>query len=208
MSSSDDGQRTHTSPILPASPYSSSAAPSPDASSISPPPAVSAASSPSSVSAVTSRSKHSDHTGAIVGGVIGGFALFLLIAIGTILLRRRLRARRTAPSAEFMDIARGATPGRTPTPGFVRVEGTTTPSGDRFLPLARQGSLADDGDDDRPPMFTPGAYTDPVFEKVRVAAAMREEYEGRSSLAHEEESVEEGHGANGDEKVGQYTWAM
>ncbi|KAL1947702.1 hypothetical protein VTO73DRAFT_13426 [Trametes versicolor] len=163
--------------------------------------------------------KHHDHTGAIVGGVIGGLAFLLLTTVATILLYRRMRARRTAPSAEFIDFARGTTPG----PGPVRMEGTTTPSGDRLLPLARQGSL--DDTDDCPPAFTPGVYGDPVLEKVQAAAAMREQYQRRESypaaqadykeplehseLGHEDESMEvgteEGYGFGGDEKAG-YAW--
>lgn len=171
----------------------------------------------------TASSKHRDHTGAIVGGVIGGLAFFLLVTICAMLLRRRRRAQRTAPSAEFMGIVRGTTPGPAPTPAFARVEGSATPSGDRLLPLP----LADDGhghdDEEHPPLFTPGAYVDPVFEKVRAAAAMREEYEGRSSTAYghepeeesaasevyedcrsstvyEEDGIEKGYGLDGEEK--------
>ncbi|EIW60516.1 uncharacterized protein TRAVEDRAFT_70877 [Trametes versicolor FP-101664 SS1] len=168
-----------------------------------------------------SSSKHSNHTGAIVGGVIGGLAFLLFATVATSLLCRRMRARRTAPSAEFMDLARGTTPG----PGPVRMEGTTTPSGDHLLPLARQGSLGDE--DDRPPAFTPGVYGDPVLEKVHAAAALREQYQRRDSYAaaqadykeplgdsevgHEDESTEvgteEGYGLGWDEKAG-YAWAM
>ncbi|KAL1947705.1 hypothetical protein VTO73DRAFT_13429 [Trametes versicolor] len=129
-----------------------------------------------------------------------------------------MRARRTAPSAEFMDIVRGTTPGPVPASGAMRAEGTTTPSGDRLLGL-------EDGDDERSPAFISGAYGDPVFEKVQAAAAMREqyqrhdshaaaqvEYEGeKSDVGHEDESTEagteEGYGFDGDEKAG-YTWAI
>ncbi|OJT08945.1 hypothetical protein TRAPUB_155 [Trametes pubescens] len=175
-----------------------------------------------STAALTSSDKHSNHTGAIVGGVIGGLAFLLLAIVAATLLYRRMRARRTAPSAEFMDLARSET---TPGPNPVRMEGTTTPSGDRLLPLARQDSLGDD--DDRPPGFAPGAYADPVLEKVQAAAALREQYErrdsyaaaqadhkeglGHSEVGHDDErtevGTEEGYGLDGNEKAG-YTWAM
>lgn len=182
--------------------------------------------SSSTSSSLASSSKHSNHTGTIVGGVIGGLAVLLLATVATILLRRRMRARHTAPSAEFMGLARGTlTPG--PGSGLVRTAGTMTPSGDRLLSLAPQRSL-DDDDDDRPPAFTPGAYADPVLEKVQVAAAMREQYkphdsyyggaqvhykEETSEMGHEGESAqvgteEGGYELSGDEKAGYYTWAM
>lgn len=177
--------------------------------------------SSSPIQAASNTGKQHEHTGAIAGGVIGGLAFLLLAIVVTILLYRRMRARRTAPSAEFMDLARGTTPGPAP----VRMEGTTTPSGDRLLPLARQGSLGDY--DDRPPAFTPGIYADPVFEKVHAAAALREQYQRRDSYAaaqadykeglghakvgHKDESAEvgteEGYELGEDEKAG-YTWAM
>ncbi|EIW60515.1 uncharacterized protein TRAVEDRAFT_70876 [Trametes versicolor FP-101664 SS1] len=118
------------------------------------PPSISPASG-----AVASSNKHSNHTGAIVGGVIGGLAFLLLVALATILIYRRMRARRTAPSAEFTEIMRGTTPGPMPAPGTMRTEGTTTPSGDRLLGLG-------DDDDERPPAFVLGEYGDPVLEKV------------------------------------------
>ncbi|OJT08944.1 hypothetical protein TRAPUB_154 [Trametes pubescens] len=175
--------------------------------------------SPSSIAAVSSSNKHSDHTGAIVGGVIGGLAFLLLAIVAATLLYRRMRARRTAPSAEFMSIARGTTPGPVPAPGAMRAEGTPTPSGDRLLGL-------EDEDEGRPPAFAHGPYGDAVFEKVQVAAALREQYqrrdsyaaaqtgysrEGRSEVGHEDESTdmgtEEGYGFDADEKT-RYTWAM
>lgn len=60
------------------------------------------------------------------------------------------------------------------------VEGIITPpssghGGDR-VPLARQSSIESD---DRPPAFTPGSFSDPVYEKVQASAAMREAYEAR-----------------------------
>ncbi|KAL1947704.1 hypothetical protein VTO73DRAFT_13428 [Trametes versicolor] len=185
----------------------------------------------SATSTLAFPSKHSNHTGAIVGGVIGSLAFLLLATVATILLRRRMRARHTAPSAEFMGLARGTTPGPGGL-GIVRTTGTMTPSGDRLLSLARQKSPGDDDDDDdddddRPPAFTPGAYADPVLEKVQVAAAMREQFkprdsyyggtqtddrEGTSDMGHEGESTqvgtEEDYGSGGDEKSGYYTWAM
>ncbi|KAI0336394.1 hypothetical protein GY45DRAFT_394492 [Cubamyces sp. BRFM 1775] len=130
-------------------------------------------------------------TGAIVGGVIGGLALVLLVACGVIILRRRIRARHTAPSAEFMAIMRhGGVLGGAGHSGALspvkRGGGSTTPGhgyysdvagmGERQMlsPVRRQSSLESD---ERPPAFTPGLYyKDPVLEKVHAAAEMREEY--------------------------------
>lgn len=174
--------------------------------------------SSSSVAVASSSNKHSDHIGAIVGGAIGGLAFLLLATVATILLYRRMRARRTAPSAEFMGIARGMTPGPAPASDAMRAEGTMTPSGDRLLGL-------DDQSEVHPPAFSPGAYGDLVLEKVQAAAAMREQYQRRDSyvaaqavymnegqsVGHEDESTdvgtEEGYGHDGDEKAG-YAWAM
>ncbi|KAL1947701.1 hypothetical protein VTO73DRAFT_13425 [Trametes versicolor] len=171
-----------------------------------------------SVPVASSSNKHSDHTGAIVGGVIGGLAFLLLVTAAAILLYRRMRARRTASSAEFMYIARGTTPGPAPASDAMRAAGTTTPSGDRLLGLEDQSQV-------HPPAFTPGAYGDLVLEKVQAAAAMREQYQRRDSyvaaqavymnegqsVGHEDESTdvgtEEGYGHDGDEKAG-YTWAL
>ncbi|KAI0374753.1 hypothetical protein BV20DRAFT_960910 [Pilatotrama ljubarskyi] len=153
------------------------------------------------------------HTGAIVGGVLGGLALLLLAACAVVLVRRLMRARRTAPSAEFMNLARGntGTPtafGATPTPGLG--------SGDRLIPLARQTSVEDhlgmgvdvegqgggaQGQGAPPPPFTPGDWTDPVYEKVQAAAAALEHWQRRESsdFGH---GHSHGYGADGVEKDG------
>ncbi|KAI0637099.1 hypothetical protein C8Q77DRAFT_1154972 [Trametes polyzona] len=134
-----------------------------------------------------------NHTRAMIGGIVGGLALLLLLlAAAALLLRRRARARRTAPSAEFMDLARGTTPALLPSSSG----GSATPSGDRLLPHTSdaRGEFGSDGhgnghkhgggggdrdrDEERPPAFTPGdfVFTDPVLEKVHAAAMMREHY--------------------------------
>ncbi|KAL7283288.1 hypothetical protein ACG7TL_002717 [Trametes sanguinea] len=131
--------------------------------------------------------KNSKHTGVIAGGILGG--LVLLIAALTMLavLRRRRRASRTAPSSEFMQMARnGGTDARLrggTTPTFARLNGATTPAGDQPLPYSHQDGSVESGSDDPPPPFTEGwfyGYTDPVLDKVREAADMREQYRRRS----------------------------
>ncbi|KAI0336393.1 hypothetical protein GY45DRAFT_394969 [Cubamyces sp. BRFM 1775] len=175
-------------------------------------PGIAATSHPSSSSnsgtnnnAVGSRGTGRSDTGAIVGGVIGGFALLLLAICIAVLLRRRARARRTAPSAEFMDIMRHGgiglgTGGSGGALSPVKHDGgSTTPGLDDYysdaigengglgsarerpiFPYARQSSLESD---EPPPAFTPGPYKDPVLEKVQAAAEMRERYFRRESLA-------------------------
>ncbi|OSD01644.1 hypothetical protein PYCCODRAFT_502507 [Trametes coccinea BRFM310] len=114
--------------------------------------------------------KNSKHTGVIAA-----------------VLRRRRRASRTAPSSEFMQMARnGGTDARLrggTTPTFARLNGATTPAGDQPLPYSHQDGSVESGSDDPPPLFTEGwfyGYTDPVLDKVREAADMREQYRRRS----------------------------
>ena len=65
-------------------------------------------------------------------------------------------------------------------PGLTGVAAGESTSEHRVDALARHSSLASD---ERPPAFTPGAYRDPVLEKVHAAAMMREQYFRRESLA-------------------------
>jgi len=54
------------------------------------------------------------------------------------------------------------------------------------LPLvARQPSLEDE---QPPPPFTPGSYTDPIYEKVLSAKAQRQEYEAYDRVRQSTES--------------------
>jgi len=108
----------------------------------------------------TSSSK--SKAGPIAGGVIGGL-LGLLLLLGLVVLwRRRRRLRQhVAPSAEFMRAAGHPS-------GFDRSASSAQ------LPLARQTSLLGS---DPPPPFAPGLYVDPVYEKVRLAATQRQQYE-------------------------------
>ncbi|KAI0646923.1 hypothetical protein C8Q79DRAFT_1009081 [Trametes meyenii] len=150
------------------------------------------------VSPEVASSRGDDHTGAIVGGVIGGLAFLLLAACAFVIVRRRLRARRTAPSAEFMDMARGTTPA-----GMMGFDSVTTPLADRSVPLARQSSLEEA---DLPPAFTPGSYTDPVYEKVQAAAALREHYQRRASYGADH--VPSTEGDVDDDDVNMHVWAQ
>ncbi|TFK88671.1 hypothetical protein K466DRAFT_652511 [Polyporus arcularius HHB13444] len=132
-------------------------------------------STPDSSSTTTTTSSH---TGAIIGGVIAGVVLIALAVLAFLFYRRRTRKSCAAPSAEFMHMARGGS--SSPILSAKHVEGIITPpssghGGDR-VPLARQSSIESD---DRPPAFTPGSFSDPVYEKVQASAAMREAYEAR-----------------------------
>ena len=99
--------------------------------------------------------------------MLGALAFIALIALAALFFvrRRRMRASRPAPSAEFMRMARD------PAFASLRDDDAGTTSG---VPLARQVSLEDD---ERPPAFTPGNYRDPVYEKVQESAEMRERYD-------------------------------
>ncbi|KAI1796006.1 hypothetical protein LXA43DRAFT_1178494 [Ganoderma leucocontextum] len=125
---------------------------------------------PSAKSVSTARP--SNDTGAIVGGVIGGLVLLAFIAATAFFIIRRRRKSGVPPSAEFMHMTRGGS-GK---PAFATLDGNVTVVQDRFVPLARQSSVEDD---EPPPDFTPGSYTDPVLEKVHVSAALRDRYGGR-----------------------------
>ncbi|KAI1792229.1 hypothetical protein LXA43DRAFT_1060778 [Ganoderma leucocontextum] len=112
----------------------------------------------------------STNTGAIAGGVIGGVALLALLAASAFILIRHRRKSRPPPSAEFMHLARGASE-----LGFATMDGKTSPTLHRLIPLARQSSLEDEPEE-RPLEFVPEGYRDPVLEKAQESAAMREKY--------------------------------
>lgn len=71
-----------------------------------------------------------------------------------------------APSAEFM--------------GRVHPRNPPPMSGDTSLPLARQTSIEDVAAP--PPPFSVGDYSDPVYEKVRAAAELQDEYRARDEM--------------------------
>ncbi|TBU65980.1 hypothetical protein BD310DRAFT_837388 [Dichomitus squalens] len=128
-----------------------------------------------------SASQSSPNAGAIAGGVIGGLLLIALLGALVFFIRRRRRMARIPPSAEFMYMTRGGAGG--PEPAFVSFDpdGSATPA--KLAPLARQSSIEDD---ERPPAFTPGSYSDPILEKVHASAAMRDQY----GSGHEEGGFE------------------
>ncbi|KAJ8469650.1 hypothetical protein ONZ51_g8839 [Trametes cubensis] len=131
------------------------------------------------------------NTGAIAGGIVGALAIVLLILCAAIFLRRRMRARHTAPSAEFMNMGilkrRGGPrtwygvgcPGGITSP-FKREGGTTMPGLERPTnPLASRSSLESD---ESPTAYTPRSYTDSVLEKAHAAGKMREYHFRLASL--------------------------
>lgn len=107
----------------------------------------------------------------MVGGVIGALLFLVLVAAAVMyFLRRRQRAARPAPSAEFLHMARGGAD----SPVFVAKGGYAdemahTPTDAYFVSLARQSSIEDG---EAPPPFTPGNFRDPVLEKVNESASM------------------------------------
>ena len=95
--------------------------------------------------------------GAIAGGVIGAILLLLLLAFGAIWFVRRRRRSRLPASAEFRDY--GTQPAALGSYSAANSYSSHTP-------LNREkGAMHDDGDE--PPPFSPGSYTDPLFEKLR-----------------------------------------
>ncbi|EJF65734.1 hypothetical protein DICSQDRAFT_131948 [Dichomitus squalens LYAD-421 SS1] len=125
-----------------------------------------------------SASKSSPNAGAIAGGVTGGLLIIALLGALAFFFRRQRRKARIPPSAEFMHMARGGAGG--PELAFVSFD-PDTPT--KHIPLARQSSIEDD---ERPPAFTPGSYSDPILEKVHASAAMRDQY----GVGHEEGGFE------------------
>ncbi|KAM5539014.1 hypothetical protein V8D89_007237 [Ganoderma adspersum] len=122
--------------------------------------------------------KSSNPIGAVVGGVVGGLVLTALVATITFYVIRRRRKLSVPPSAEFLHMAYDGS-GK---PTFVTRDGDETANRDRFIPLVRQGSFEDD---EQPPDFTLGGYTDPVLEKVQASAALRDRYGRRDVREHE-----------------------
>ncbi|TFK55643.1 hypothetical protein OE88DRAFT_643167 [Heliocybe sulcata] len=77
----------------------------------------SATASPSPTNTASSSSKHSNHIGAIVGGVVGGVALLALLGLGAVLYSRRRRSgvheitgsRRRRNKVDLIDVSDGST---------------------------------------------------------------------------------------------------
>ncbi|OSX65167.1 hypothetical protein POSPLADRAFT_1038961 [Postia placenta MAD-698-R-SB12] len=111
------------------------------------------------------------NVGAIAGGVIGGLCLFALLAVLLVFWLRRRRRTRVAPSAEFMSAAAAAS--------------HSADAKEASLPLARQNSL----EDELPPAFTPGSFSDPIFEKLRSAEMQRQQYQDYNPYRFEREET-------------------
>ncbi|KAI8998764.1 hypothetical protein BD414DRAFT_533586 [Trametes punicea] len=163
--------------------------------------------------------------GEIVGSVLGVVALALGTLSALILVRRRMRARRTAPSAEFMDIARGRG-GRAVGGDDVRIvdararrdvapfrmtaaahfDGATTPSsGDKLVPLVRENSASvEDADESGPPATIPsGAPTSAgslsLLENAWQVAEERGQYPRSESESFASAAEDSGFGDQGED---------
>ena len=121
---------------------------------------------------------------AIAGGVIGGIALLFTIVLILVFRRplaRRLRDfqnRHTAPSAEFLNhsshLCSNPPGGTSPSPGPLLPHRRGPPD---FVVNAKLKWNADAPvKGDWPPSFSPGAYDDPLVEKISSAAGQRERY--------------------------------
>ncbi|OSD01645.1 hypothetical protein PYCCODRAFT_501225 [Trametes coccinea BRFM310] len=128
--------------------------------------------------------RHRNNPGAIAGGVVGGVILLVLLLAGLLLLWRWIRARRTAPSAEFMHVVhRGGFSGfggegSTPFMRAMRLDESTTPSETtgRLSPLPYHRSL--EGHEPMSP-FMPGTsrYCDRDSEEAHsVTEVVHEQY--------------------------------
>ncbi|KDQ60639.1 hypothetical protein JAAARDRAFT_67075 [Jaapia argillacea MUCL 33604] len=113
------------------------------------------------------------NAGVIAGSIIGALVATLLIFLALLLyMRRRDRKRkaRTAPSAEFLNMYRE------------RDEASPMPGG-LGMPLPVSiGRVTTRGmdEEDPPPPFSKGNFSDPVIEKVNASMMQRQEYERRA----------------------------
>ncbi|CDO70770.1 hypothetical protein BN946_scf184798.g85 [Trametes cinnabarina] len=165
---------------------------------------------------------------AIAGGLLGGLVFLIIVLTALVILRGRLRARRTAPSAQFMHIARrgdagaGAPSKGGGTPEWFhadRLNGAATPVHDQLLSHAHLTESAESSSEGHPP--PPGrddryyVYpTDPVLQKAREAAGTWELYRRRSesfATAHElslHEDESEGHTGSAEDEKGGCAFAL
>ena len=125
-----------------------------------------------------SASRRSSKTGAIVGGVVGGLA-FIILAGLLLLFRkrlmrriRRLRSARVAPSSEFLDPSSRFYRDKSPNHFLAHRHGPPMSA----LSETSHQSVVTPVDNDLPPPFTPGAFRDPIIEKINTAAAQRDSY--------------------------------
>lgn len=97
--------------------------------------------------------------------------MFALLAVLLVFWLRRRRRTRVAPSSEFMSAAAAAS--------------HSADAKEASLPLARQNSL----EDELPPAFTPGSFSDPIFEKLRSAEMQRQQYQDYNPYRFEREET-------------------
>ncbi|GJE86940.1 hypothetical protein PsYK624_030230 [Phanerochaete sordida] len=184
-----------TSPALPSpspslplppsfTPLPPSSTSSDDSTSSSEPVSVDEPSATSTALAESTFARNKTNAGAIAGGVIGG-VIFLLLLLLLVFFRKSLvqrlqhaRRKRTAPSAEFVNVSpqlyssQSRLTGLSPTPGAAgHYRGNST-----FSARDLQGMAESPVDDENPPPFTPGAFKDPVIEKVASSARQHEMY--------------------------------
>lgn len=93
---------------------------------------------------------------------MGGVIFLLLLVLGALWFIRRRRRLRLPASAEFRDYSDEST-------ALGSYSITHGQAGHMALqPEVEQGQRADaGGNDEQPPPFSPGEYTDPLFEKLR-----------------------------------------
>ncbi|KAI9064294.1 hypothetical protein FKP32DRAFT_620056 [Trametes sanguinea] len=161
---------------------------------------------PAKDSSTPQRDAHTrSDTGAIAGGVAGGVVFVALVLAGLLVLRRWLRARRTAPSAEFMHVVHrggfggGGGEGSTPIMTAMRLDESTTPSEatGRLSPFPYQRSF-ESHESSTPPAMA-AMYREAGSEKVYpVAEDMHQQCRPHGSYASSLRSDDQGDGTRSD----------
>ncbi|KZT69030.1 hypothetical protein DAEQUDRAFT_727217 [Daedalea quercina L-15889] len=121
----------------------------------------------SSMSAAEESHPRRANAASIAGGVVGGL-LCLLLFLGALWFRGRQRRCKVAPSAEFMGKGGICTPPEAFAPRHTFLHDTSLEPGDP------------------PPPFTPGLYTDQIFEKMQETgdrkAPLEDDEDGEGSV--------------------------